>query len=51
VASWVLLSVGSAAAATAVVLYALGFIRTNRGQEPQVALLPSPTGVGIAARW
>lgn len=50
VASWVLLGVGSAAAATAVVLYVLGF-RNRRGSAPAVALLPSPTGVGIAARW
>jgi len=50
VVSWVLLGVGSAAAATAVVLYVLGF-RNRRGSAPAVAFLPSPTGVGIAARW
>jgi tetratricopeptide (TPR) repeat protein len=54
IVSWVLLGVGSAAAATAVTLYVLGLSRrlTSRtGNAPSVALLPSPTGVGIAASW
>jgi hypothetical protein len=49
VAAWVHFGVGSAAAATAVVLYVLGFRR--RGSEvPSVALLPSPTGFQLSAR-